>query len=108
MIQRALPIVADTNALQSQRWDLGSGSMRIVEHECQEGRFALYVPEVVLIELEMHGQVEASNAAKRHAQNLRTLRELGEFGSAPDSPEITGAYPARLEARLEEFRATVV
>ena len=105
---RALPVVADTNPLESQGWDLTSGSLRIVEHECREGRFALYLPEVVLSELKAHAAIEARTAATRYAQDVRTLRQLGELQGAPDPVALTAAYPARLDRRVAEFGATVV
>lgn len=105
---RPLPVIADTNPLQSQGWDLASGSMRIVEHECREGRFALYVPEVVLSELKAHGAVEARTAATRYTQDARTLQQLGELPGLADPVALTAAYPARLDRRVTEFAATVV
>jgi hypothetical protein len=82
--------------------------MRIVEHEYREGRFALHLPEVVVMELKAHGAVAATSAATRYAQDARTLRQLGELPATPDPVALTATYPARLDQRLEELGATVV
>jgi PIN domain len=106
--RRPLAVVPDTSALQAEGWDLASEPMRIVEHECARGGFALYLPEVVVREMKAHGGEAARKAASRHNQDVRILWQLGELTARPESLSLRTAYGPHLDERLADFHATML
>jgi PIN domain len=104
-----LRVVFDTNILQSEGWALSSTHMVVLEHEAKDGALALYVPEVVRLELEFHGVATAAEGVGQYRNLVRSLSQLGAADDLQTDVRLAAdAYPARLSQRLEELHAEIL